>query len=92
MRLWLVLAGSFWLSFLAIFSFLLVAFSGSGKVGVWLYFANMSLVVLPALCVVAVMMLWVAHFKHWGAAHYWWNTFPLPFILVYAFILLFVWL
>lgn len=97
MKLWLVLAGSFWLSCLAMMVFMLAVFAGGGianggKAGVWgLRFLDFSTVALPALCVAAGVMLWVAYSRDWGAVHYWWNAFPLPFIAAYFVVLALVW-
>ncbi len=97
MKLWLVWAGSFWLGSLAMMAFMLAAFAGGGianggRAGAWgLRFLDFSLLALPALCIVAMVMLWVAYSKDWGTAHYWWNAFPLPFLFAYLLVLLFVW-
>lgn len=97
MKLWLVLAGTFWLSCLAVFAFMLAAFAGGGvanggTVGTWgMRFLNFSLFALPGLCVVAAVMLWLAYSRDWGAVHYWWNAFPLPFMAAYVFVLLIAW-
>jgi hypothetical protein len=96
MKLWLVLVGLFWLGSLAMMAFMLAAFAGGGianggKVGAWgLKFLDISLLALPALCIVAMVMLWVAYSKDWGTVHYWWNAFPIPFLAFYFLVLSFV--
>lgn len=97
MKLWLVWLGSVWLGFILMMAFMLAVFAGGGianggKVGTWgMRFLDLSLLALPALCFVAMVMLWVAYFRDWGTAHYWWNAFPIPFIAAYILVVSFVW-
>lgn len=93
MKLWLVLLGSLWLSASALFSFMLAAFVGGGLVNsgkltsLGKLFLDYSLWVLPASSVFAMIMLWFAYCFNFGNMHYWWNIFPLGFILVYLLLL-----
>jgi hypothetical protein len=93
MKLWLVICGTVWLSSLAMFAFMIAGFAGggaanSGKLGTWgMRFVTVALLLLPGLCILALSMLWVAYSREWGVWHYWWNAFPLPFIVGYFFVL-----
>lgn len=97
MKLWAVVLGTGWLGGLAMLSFMLCVFAGGGlvnggKVGAWgTRFLDMSMLALPALCILANVMLWVAYVRDWGAFHYWWNAFPLPFLAGYIAIVSLLW-
>jgi hypothetical protein len=74
---------------LALFLFMLVVFSASGvandgSLGKFqLGILNLSIFLLPALCVLSALIVCMLHWRGAGAMAYWWYALPLVGTAVY---------
>ncbi len=95
LRLLYVVLETIGLALLALFSFMAVVFWG-GALGAtkspaaWIVsLADKLLWILPLLCVVAAILLWIAYANSWSTLNYYWILLPgIPFILFVVFIFL----
>jgi hypothetical protein len=83
------LAGTIAQLMLAFFLFMLVAFSAGGVANgatlsrFHMGILNLSLCVLPALCVFSALIVMYLHWHAAGAMSYWWYAMPVAGTVVY---------
>jgi hypothetical protein len=84
------LAGTLSQLMLAGFLFMLVVFSAGGMANglalgrVHLAILNLSMFLLPALCVASIVVVLYLHAHGGGASSYWWYVMPLVGALLYV--------
>ena len=90
MSLTWVIIGAIAQLMLAFFLFMVVAFSAGGIVNrseplkpIQISLLNLSIYLLPALCLVGAIMLIAGYRNDWSTATYWWHLLPIAGAAIY---------